>query len=85
MTKPIVNAHTHLELGWLEYICPRGRGEPFVEWMTRLIGLNIEAREAGKRDELNRLSIERGIAALKAAGTTHVGDITQSGLSIVPL
>lgn len=83
--QPIVNAHTHLELGWLKHICPRGRGKPFVNWMEKLIGLNREAREAGRRDELNKLSIERGIAELKACGTTHVGDITQSGLSVKPL
>ncbi len=83
--QPIVNAHTHLELGWLQHLCPRGHGAPFVDWMEKLVGLNREAREAGRREELNVLSIERGIAALKSYETTHVGDISQSGLSIEPL
>lgn len=81
----LVNAHTHLELGWLHYLCPKEQGEPFPRWMEKLVKRSAKAREAGKRDDLMQRSIAQGIAQLKAAGTTHVGDITQSGLSIEPL
>ena len=81
----LINSHTHLELGWLYYLCPNDKGESFPIWMERLVKRSAKAREAGMRDQLMERSIEQGIAALKAAGTTHVGDITQSGLSIVPL
>ncbi|MGB1249277.1 MAG: amidohydrolase family protein [Candidatus Promineifilaceae bacterium] len=81
----IVNCHTHLELGWLHYLCPKTTGESFPQWMEKLVKRSAKAREAGRRDELMTRSIEQGIASLKAAGTTHVGDITQSGLSIEPL
>jgi cytosine/adenosine deaminase-related metal-dependent hydrolase len=32
-----------------------------------------------------RAGIERGIAELQACGTTHIGDITRTGLSVEPL
>ena len=81
----IVNSHTHLELGWLHYLCPQEHGLAFPRWMEKLVKRISKAREAGVRDRLMARSITEGIATLKAAGTTHVGDITQSGLSIEPL
>jgi cytosine/adenosine deaminase-related metal-dependent hydrolase len=76
---PITNAHTHLELTDLAHLCP---AEPvtFVRWMGRLIW------HLGRRSPAQiRAAVDRGIAELKASGTTHVGDITNSWLSVEPL
>lgn len=81
----LVNCHTHLELGWLADICPAGVGEPFVPWIVKLVNRNRQAAESGQRDKLIRAAIEQGIETLLACGTTHIGDISQSGLSIEPL
>lgn len=81
----IVNAHTHLELGWAHYLCPRPPGEPFHVWFEKLVKLNGEARASGKREGLQQRAIETGIQQLLDSGTTHVGDICNSGLSIEPL
>lgn len=76
---PLTNAHTHLELTDLAHLCP---GEPvsIVSWMGRL------ARNLRKRSKARVQSgIERGIAELQSCGTTHIGDITRTGLSVEPL
>jgi cytosine/adenosine deaminase-related metal-dependent hydrolase len=76
---PLTNAHTHLELTDLAYLCP---GEPasIVSWMGRL-AWNL--RKLSKAQV--QASIEHGIAQLQACGTTHLGDITRTWLSIEPL
>lgn len=85
MTAPLVNCHTHLELGWLADLCPAPPGVPFHHWMVHLIQVRRARREAGDHDALTRRAVEDGIARLHAAGVTHVGDISQTGLSIAPL
>jgi aminodeoxyfutalosine deaminase len=80
---PITNAHTHLELGWLANYCPDVTGAPFLDWITGLID---RRRALGTRHEMASIkAIESGIQALIDAGTTMVGDISLSGLSIEPL
>jgi cytosine/adenosine deaminase-related metal-dependent hydrolase len=76
---PLTNAHTHLELTDLALLCPR---EPvsIVSWMGRL-GWNLR-KQSNTRVQA---SIERGTAELRACGTTHLGDITRTWLSIEPL
>lgn len=76
---PITNAHTHLELTGLSFLCP---GEPvdFVSWMGRLVW---HLRRCSEKEF--RAGIEQGLAELKACGTTHVGDISHSWLSVEPL
>jgi len=81
----LVNCHTHLELGWLSRIRPGPEGSPFADWLGRLIQTRAVAVESGEEHELKLSSIEAGISDLIEAGTTHVGDITASGLSIEPL
>lgn len=83
--KPLVNCHTHLELGWLADICPAGAGEPFVPWIIKLVNRNRHAAESGQREKWTQAAIEQAIQTLLACGTTHIGNICQSGLSIEPL
>ena len=84
-TTPIVNCHTHLELGWLADLCPEPPGEAFTEWIGNLIQRRIDAQRDGREPILVRQAIEEGIETLKAAGVTHVGDISNTGLSVEPL
>jgi cytosine/adenosine deaminase-related metal-dependent hydrolase len=76
---PLTNAHTHLELTDLAHLCPT-KPTTFVSWMGRL-AWNLRKRS----DTQVQASIERGIAELQSCGTTHVGDITRTWLSIEPL
>jgi 5-methylthioadenosine/S-adenosylhomocysteine deaminase len=83
--KPLVNCHTHLELGWLADLCPNAAGAPFTDWIFGLIQRRIAAQRDGREPQIICQSIEAGIETLKAAGITHVGDISNSGLSVEPL
>jgi len=76
---PVTNAHTHLELTDLAYLCPT---EPisFAAWMGRLVW-HLRRRSKAQ----TQAAISQGIAELKACGTTHVGDITNTWLSVEPL
>ena len=76
---PLTNAHTHLELTDLAHLCPK---EPvsIVSWMGRL------ARNLRKQSKAQvQAGIERGIVELQSCGTTHIGDITRTWLSVEPL
>ncbi len=79
MTNAISNAHTHLELTQLDFLCPQKPVE-FSHWVLTLLQ-ELKNRSERAIDE----SIERGIAELKSCGTTHVGDITASWRSVRPL
>ena len=75
----VTNAHTHLELTDLAHLCP-AEPVPFVTWMGRLV------RHLRRRSTAQiQAGIARGIAELQACGTSHVGDITNSWLSVEPL
>ena len=80
---PLVNVHTHLELGCLAQLCPDEGGAPFVPWIINL----IEARRglAPQGVAPFRAAIEAGIDTLRAQGVTAVGDITATGESVEPL
>jgi 5-methylthioadenosine/S-adenosylhomocysteine deaminase len=82
---PLVNCHTHLELGWLADLCPDPAGEEFTSWIFGLIQRRIAEQKNGREPELIRRAIEEGIEILKAAGVTHVGDISNSTVSVEPL
>lgn len=74
----LVNAHVHVELSAL-----RGKvrvGQGFVPWVKELIG----ARAAMDEDE-ERSAIETAVAALRAAGTVAVGEVTNGLGAIAPL
>lgn len=81
----LVNCHTHLEIGWMADLCPPPAGEPFTDWIGKLVLRRREMRESGQEEALSRQAITDGIVALQNAGITHIGDISQTGLSIEPL
>lgn len=70
----LINAHTHLELGWCRgLISPR----PLWEWFDELIRLN----RLPEAEESRRSSIAAGAAESLAAGVTCVADISRTGAS----
>jgi cytosine/adenosine deaminase-related metal-dependent hydrolase len=75
----LTNAHTHLELTDLAHLCP-SQPQEFARWMMRLA-----PRMLRRSPSRVRASIERGIVELLACGTTHVGDVSASWLSVEPL
>lgn len=79
MSPVLTNAHTHLELTGLSHLCP-SQPIPFTRWMRTLILANSRRSRA----DIYR-SVEAGIEELLACGTTHVGDITATWLSVEPL
>lgn len=82
--QPLVNAHTHLELSWMGKWCPEPPGEPFHEWIWNLSRDRSQIDRA-ERNRRARESSEAAIQTLIDGGTTHIGDISQSGESIEPL
>ena len=81
MTRPhLVNGHTHLELGWHGAFRPK-QPRPFALWMKRFMQRNARMRQKeGVLDAYHQKSVVDGIQQLKAAGITHVGDISFRGL-----
>ncbi len=67
----LVNAHTHLELSGLRGRVPGGTG--FVRWVERLI-----AERADARPEDDEAAIDRAVDELDAAGTSGVGEVTNT-------
>ncbi len=82
---PVVNAHTHLELGWLDAYRPGASGTPFVPWITGISSKAIPLVGEENIPELSREAVEAGIEAMINVGTTEVGDISSRGISIEPL
>ena len=79
-----VNAHTHLEQSWLDPYRPGVGGVTFTDWITGTLNAAKEA-VGDRRPVLMREGIARSIETLRASGTTTVGDISASGMSIKPL
>ena len=73
-----VNAHTHLELGPLAHLCPTA--QPFTEWIVGMLPHRAQVTPFAIQT-----AIDDSIAALHAAGTVAVGDITATGWSVEPL
>jgi cytosine/adenosine deaminase-related metal-dependent hydrolase len=74
----LVNAHTHLELSWLEGRVPPAAS--LVEWIRALIR---ERAASGPNGEPERLeAMQRAAAAMRAAGTVLVGDISNTLTSV---
>lgn len=70
----LVNAHTHLELGWCRgKITPR----PLWDWFDELIRLN----SLPDAEEKRRRAVADGAAESLAAGVTTVADISRTGMS----
>ena len=83
-TRPIINAHTHLELGWLKKHCPDVTGADFAEWMDTGIRKPFRTLSVGWEQQFIEAATQ-GIQQMRAAGITTVGDISSTGLSIQPL
>ena len=70
----LVNAHTHLELSWL-----RGRVPPsadFLAWVGHLMAARTRFESA--EDGAAMAAVREAVAALRAAGTVAVGDISNA-------
>jgi 5-methylthioadenosine/S-adenosylhomocysteine deaminase len=83
---PFTNAHTHLELGWLNALCPDEQGRDFLAWLNDLS--EQRRKMAGMAcfvETRFRQAAEAGIEALLNAGVTHIADVSSSGSSIHPL
>ncbi|MEK8021177.1 MAG: amidohydrolase family protein [Candidatus Parabeggiatoa sp.] len=72
----IINAHTHLELSDKSHLLPEPSAE-FSSWLFKVIQSNYQ-----RTPESTRAACEAGLQELLAAGTTHIGDISASGLSV---
>ena len=73
----LVNAHTHLELSWMEGQVPPAPSMP--EWVERLMALR---RTVGHEPPE---PVERAIEQVRASGTALVGDITNTLSAYGPL
>jgi len=74
----LVNAHTHLELSFLEGRVPPAAS--MVEWIRALIR---ERAASGPDDEPERIdAMRRGAESMRAAGTALVGDISNTLASV---
>lgn len=70
----LVNAHTHLELGWLA-----GRIQPagsFVDWIRDIVRARSSAKTASEAGITQ--AIVRGVEEARATGTVLVGDVSNS-------
>ena len=77
--KPITNAHTHLELTGLAHLFATAP-EKLETWMGQV----LKHRRQLTQTKIYA-AVQQGIKELKDAGTTHVGDITATWLSVEPL
>ncbi|HEX3036387.1 MAG TPA: amidohydrolase family protein [Thermodesulfobacteriota bacterium] len=65
-----VNAHTHLELGWIKKSI--GEFDGFIGWLRQIIGAKMEGI---MREEIE-VSVQNGIKSLIESGVTTVGEIS---------
>jgi cytosine/adenosine deaminase-related metal-dependent hydrolase len=73
----LVNAHTHVELSWLE-----GRVPPAAsmhEWITTIVRTRRAGAPGGRATEV--AAAERAVASMTATGTVLVGDISNTLLT----
>lgn len=68
-----INAHTHLELGWIRNRI--GRFSGFIDWLQQIIKAKMQTI---KREEIEK-SVEEGIGELVKSGVTTVGEISSYG------
>ncbi|HKW01706.1 MAG TPA: amidohydrolase family protein [Vicinamibacterales bacterium] len=70
----LVNAHTHVELSWLQ-----GRIPPAAsmhEWISEIVRIRRAGTPGGRDTEV--AAARRGVASMVATGTAVVGDISNS-------
>ncbi|MEM8856731.1 MAG: amidohydrolase family protein [Chloroflexota bacterium] len=80
----LVNAHTHLEQCWAVQFRPK-EPVPFHNWLLRQTRRDQKILESASGEARIVVGIEQGIQELLSCETTHVGDVTRTGLSIEPL
>ncbi|MBZ0294407.1 MAG: amidohydrolase family protein [Anaerolineae bacterium] len=81
---PLTNAHTHLELGWLNEVCPDENGRDFLPWLIDLT--ERWNKMAGCYAQvLYHKAVESAIQSLHDAGVTHLTDISATAASMKPL
>jgi cytosine/adenosine deaminase-related metal-dependent hydrolase len=68
-----INAHIHLELGWVKNKIGQFNG--FIGWLQQVIKVKMELI---KREEIEK-SVEEGISELLESGVTTVGEISSYG------
>lgn len=68
-----VNAHTHLELGWITR--RMGNFNGFIEWLEQI----IRAKKTGTTREEIEKSTRNGIKSLIVNGVTTVGEVSSFG------
>jgi cytosine/adenosine deaminase-related metal-dependent hydrolase len=71
----LVNAHTHLELSWMQGLVPPGDAMP--SWAARLIAERSESERTHAVDQRRDAAV-RAIEAARASGTVLVGDVTNA-------
>jgi 5-methylthioadenosine/S-adenosylhomocysteine deaminase len=76
LTAGLVNAHAHLELGWLRGRLRRGTSMPV--WISDLLRLR-RALDSAEAVRLAAVARSRGLQELAANGCTCVADIDSSG------
>lgn len=72
----LTNAHTHLELTAMARLCPDDAME-FAKWMRKL-AWRLPLRTRGRIWK----AVELGVGEVLESGTTHIGDISSTGLSM---
>jgi aminodeoxyfutalosine deaminase len=77
----LVNAHTHLELSWMRGLVPPVGAMPL--WASRLI--EIRRHAAVTDDPARDAAVVDGVEGARRAGTSLVGDISNSPLADAPL
>lgn len=72
---PLVNAHTHLQLSWMEGLCAWGAG--FGVWLEDLINslLQVLTNQSEWNEEKRREKYKRVFQNLKNCGVYYIGDI----------
>jgi aminodeoxyfutalosine deaminase len=77
----LINAHTHLELSYLDHQIPAAT--EFTEWIRAVVA----ARRAEPDPSSERIlrGVDAGIAQAIACGTSAVGDISNTLVTVAPL
>jgi cytosine/adenosine deaminase-related metal-dependent hydrolase len=76
----LTNAHTHLELSWMQKRVPRGNC--FTGWVRTM--LRTRRAQLPPHEEI-LASVDKAIDALRACGTGAVGDVSNTLVSVAPL
>lgn len=75
LTPPLVNAHTHLQLSWMEGLCAFGLG--FGPWLEDLIKslFQVLTNQSEWTEEKRRDKYRLALQNLKNCGVHYIGDI----------